>query len=287
MNERLLREVLREDARRNIPASTDLWPVIRRRLRPRTLSGWRSRPLAAGGSPPRRGWLAATAVIAVLLLGATLALPVVARSILPHSVPREIAPATPGAAPILPAAAAATFAPTPTGRRWEPLEGLAETVGGTLLVPTYLPPGCAVRERFGIPAPVNAAYLTYSCVDISQQAVVRGGAARDEHPAVGAGAVQEVTVGGRPALYIRGSWVNADALTPQAVASPPPNVLKNPKQGELVWREDFGETLVLERDGLIIRLQGGTAGLLPGSTIPGRAGKDELIRIAESLQPYR
>jgi len=139
------------------------------------------------------------------------------------------------------------------------MEDLAAVVGTPVLAPTALPAGCGERERFTVPAPASVAYLTYTCVVISQQAVVRGGVAHAEQPRVGAGALQEATVAGEPAYFMRGAWV-VDA------------------QGQQVWQEGFGLMLTLERDGLIIRLRAGNLGAQPEVT---------LVRIAESLWPVQ
>jgi hypothetical protein len=154
----------------------------------------------------------------------------------------------------------ATIVPTPV-RRWSAPDELAGTVGFVPLAPAYLPPGCEARERYALARP-PAAYLIYACVAIAQQA---GGIV--QQPAVGAGAAEVLAVGGYPALYIRGGWVEARRGTPGGLPGEP---------GELVWREDVGQTLILERDGLIIRLQ-----------VPGAAtlSREELLRIAESLRP--
>jgi hypothetical protein len=206
-----------------------------------------------------RPWLAAAVV--VLMLGAILAVPAMAywSIALPHSAPREVFPATPGGAPVLTPSGAVTDAPTPAGRRFESLDDLARATGLPLLLPTYLPSGCAERERFGLPTPVNAAYLTYSCLTLSQQAIVRQGTEHREEPAIGAGAAEAITIGGQPAIYIRGAWM-VDS------------------RGQRVWQEHLGHELVFERDGLIVRLRAGDATAVPLA---------ELIRVAESLQPRK
>lgn len=129
-------------------------------------------------------------------------------------------------------------------------------VGVPLLLPTALPSGCAERERFGVGAPINVAYFTYTCVTISEQAVVRNGVAHREQLYVGAGAIQEVSVDGWPAYFVRGAW-GVDA------------------QGQQVWQGGAGLQLVLERDGLLIRLSPGDASGRP---------EEGLLRIARSLQ---
>lgn len=213
----------------------------------------------AWGMAVARPWLAAAVV--VLMFGTILAVPAMAywSIALPHSAPREVAPATPGGAPVLTPSGAVTDAPTPVGRRFESLDDLARATGLPLLLPTYLPPGCAERERFALPTPVNAAYLTYSCLTLSQQAIVRQGTERREEPAIGAGAAEAITIGGQPAIHIRGAWM-VDS------------------RGQRVWQEGLGHELVFERDGLIVRLRAGDA-----KTVP----LEELIRVAESLQPRK
>lgn len=205
-------------------------------------------------------WLALAGAMLLLVL-AGMAIPAVAHraALPPHSSPREVTPAADGLAPVLPAPVVVTHGSVPAGRRWESVAQLTGAVGVSLLAPTALPAGCAEQERFGVAAPVNVAYLTYSCVVISQQAVVRGGAAREEQPLVGAGSIQEMTVGEYPAYVVRGGWV-VDA------------------GGAQVWQDGLGLTLVLERDGLLVRLRAG------GTSDPGLEG---LVRIAQSLQALR
>lgn len=213
---------------------------------------WRRMPVA-------RPWLAAAVV--VFMLGAILTVPAMAywSIALPHSAPREVLPATPGSAPVLTPSGAVTDAPTPAGRRFESLDYLARTTGLPLLLPTYLPSGCAERERFALPTPVNVAYLTYSCLTLSQQAIVRQGTEHREEPAIGAGTAEAITISGQPAIYIRGAWM-VDS------------------KGQRVWQQNLGHELVFERDGLIVRLRAGDV-----TTVP----LEELIRVAESLQPRK
>lgn len=260
------------------------------------MSAWSRVQEFAGSIFTMRARAIAVVTTVLLLLGAALTIPALARrpAALPHSVPLEITPPTPGALPVMvpPVAApydaspvvtpsaVATGGSVPVGQRWETMESLAAKVGLPLLVPTYLPAGCTERERFGDAAPFNVAYLTYSCVSISQQAIVRGGVERSEQPRVGAGSTQEVLVGGQPAIYIKGLWVHSYFLTPgnYGRAPTPTGGRGQGNGGDLVWQEDAGQQLILERDGLIIRL------LAPGvSVLP----KEELIRIAESLQRPR
>lgn len=198
----------------------------------------------------------------LLLLSVSLTATAVARqsSLLPHFVLREVAgQPTRGAMSLATPPVAVTDGPTPVGRRWETIGQLAQEVGFTPLVPGYVPRGCSARERFSLPQ-FQVAYLTYSCVDLSQQV---GKAAS---PPVGAGATEVVTIGNQPALYIRGAWVNY------------PPYPGNQFRGGTEWREDVAQELVLERNGLVIHLHAGPTSMLP---------KEELIRIAASLQPSK
>jgi hypothetical protein len=210
-----------------------------------------ARGALAGGS---RGRLPAPAWIAVaafaLLLSAVIAVPVVARAVtrLPHSAPREVA--------ALPTPEAVTTAPVSTGPHAMTLDEIAATVGFAPLVPTYLPADarCGVSDGFAW-RDIRVASLNYTCVRLHQQAP-RGSS--PEQPYVGVGATEEVTVGGQPAIYIHGAWVE--------------------EQGQRVWKEGFAQELILERDGLIIHLLAGNTAVM---------SKDELIRVAASLRPYK
>ena len=235
---------------------------------------------AAAGPPRRRwpwsparprahrAWAAALAIGVLLLLSVALATPVLARTLLaalPHSTPREIPPPTAGAIPILAAPTSGIYLPTPTAGVRQPTTGSAAPAPAVLLVPGYLPPGCARQGRAGYDD-LQVTVLAYSCVIILEQT------ARQEHPAVGVGSTEQVRVGGLPAIYTHGAWQRGPTRgriggTPEAVGD-----------DQVWWNADLGQELVLERDGLIIRLQAGGVDIMP---------KDELIRIAASLQPAR
>lgn len=201
----------------------------------------------------------AVAVGLLLLLSTGLTATAVARrsDILSHLVSRDAPP--PGSLPTLSSPVAVAYGPTPAGRRWETLEQLAQAGGFTPLVPAYVPSGCSERERFSLPQ-FHAVYLTYSCVDISQQP------GKPAQPAVGAGSTEEVLVGNQPAIYSKGAWVNY------------PPYPGNQFRGGTVWREDVAQELVFERDGLVIHLHAGPTSVL---------SKEELLRIAASLQPAK
>lgn len=227
----------------------------------------RSRPWAPTvfGVPQAR--VAALAVGLLLLLSITLAAPVIARTraTLPHSEPREIPPPTTGAVPVLVVPTTGTYVPTPTVAVQQSTAGSASPAGPAPLVPTYLPPGCTRQGRSGY-GDLGVTVLAYSCVIILEQS------ARQEHPAVGTGSTEQVSVGDLPAIYTHGAWQRGPTRgriggTPEAVGD-----------DQVWWNEDLGQELVLERDGLIIRLQAGGVDIMP---------KDELIRIAAALQPAR
>lgn len=223
---------------------------------------WSSRPPRAS-----RAWGAALAAGLLLLLSIALAAPVIARTraTLPHSEPREIPPPTAGAVPVLVVPTTGTYVPTPAGAVQQPTAGSASPAGPAPLVPTYLPPGCTRQGRSGY-GDLGVTVLAYSCVIILEQS------ARQEHPAVGTGSTEQVSVGDLPAIYTHGAWQRGPTRgriggTPEAVGD-----------DQVWWNEDLGQELVLERDGLIIRLQAGGVDIMP---------KDELIRIAAALQPAR
>ncbi len=224
--------------------------LLARREGPVVRAGHARGALAEGsrGRLPAPAWIAAAAF--ALLLSAAIAVPVVARAVtrLPHSAPREVA--------ALPTPEAVTTAPVPTGPHAMTLDEIAATVGFAPLVPTYLPADarCGVPDGFAW-RDIRVASLNYNCVRLHQQAP-RGNS--PERPYVGVGATEEVTVGDQPAIYIHGAWVE--------------------EQGQRVWKEGFAQELIIERDGLIIRLLAGNTAVMP---------KDELIRVAASLRPYR
>lgn len=293
MHERFTREALDESAARHLPADADLWPAIRRQVEARsrpTRTGWRGLARALAATRVR---VAIAGAMVLLVLSVALTAPVVGigRPGLPPSIPRAITPLpTPGAAPELQRTGPVTYEPTPVDRR-ETWVQIAGKIGFTPLVPAWLPTGCVETERFGYaahsPLPPSA-HVNYSCVAISQEP------ARGESPRVGSSSVQEIVINGQPALYIRGTWINprewALLETPPAQRSPTP-VRRGGRGTEepLVWREDIGHMLVFERDGLIIRLSGAQPGSNPtlGTTVDVSLPREDLIRIAESLQPAK
>ncbi len=145
--------------------------------------------------------------------------------------------------------ARAILEPTPPEPRLIDITELERLAGFSLLVPAYLPQHCASQERFYVPVGKEV-ILNYSCVIIAERK-----ADSIQRPGVGLGSVQEITVNGRPALLIDGMWV------------------KMPGEKELTWKPDLFHVMVFEHNGLIVRL-----------TAPGHSSKDELIRIAASMQ---
>lgn len=267
MNERLIREVLHEEVAGYGLSARDLWPAIRRQLLPRPRAprrGWR---VPAGQAFATRARLAASAAaVLVLLLGAILAAPVVARtgSLLPHYKVREIAPSTPSAPVVLPPLPTqrVTYVQesTPIGQRWETLAELEQRAGFVPLLPAHLPPDCPAKEQFSW-AGVNLIQLNYRCVKITQQT------ARSTELPAAAGATEEVSVNGQAALYTRGMWL-IEGWTPESGEPKPP----------ARWRADISHRLVLERDGLLVIVVA-----LDQAAVP----KEELIRIAASLRPAK
>jgi hypothetical protein len=180
------------------------------------------------------------AIALVMLLGVLLvAVPVVAQTALEHFVPREIKELPP---------IQATYEPPPATARLMEVAQLEVLTGFSIIAPTYVPRGCVLTERFFVSGP-HVVYLNYSCVSIALQQ------AHPMHqPHVGENSVQEVIVNGKPALYINGIWVIM------------------PGSEERIWREGVVKELVLEHNGLLIRLQ------------TDQLSKEELVKIAESLE---
>lgn len=219
---------------------------------------------ARGGDSATPARLALVAMAAlVLIAGATaLGLPAVAASWLQHYAPQEVAE-------LPPSFYDATY--EPIDDRHIPMAQIEREVGFAPLVPAYLPPGCERGEHYVIPAPVNAAALSYSC---PYQLPLAGGGTKlihwdltvterivegEENPYVGKDSSQQLLINGAPATYSTGAWVEL------------------PGEERAVWIEDVAQELVFERDGVVARMSAGSTHVLP---------KAELIRMAESFQPY-
>lgn len=83
---------------------------------------------------------------------------VLAQGSLPHFGPREVATLPP---------APRTLESRPDKPRLMPIDELERNLGFSLVLPTYLPPGCILRERF-YGTPERVAYLNYSCLGIQE-----------------------------------------------------------------------------------------------------------------------
>ncbi|MDQ4075147.1 MAG: DUF4367 domain-containing protein [Chloroflexota bacterium] len=177
--------------------------------------------------------------LVILLAGLVVALPVVAQTALEYFAPREVTELQP---------IQADYETPPSAPRWLETEQLEEVAEFTLIEPTYLPPDCVLNERFFASRP-RVVYLNYSCVSIAEQKTQV-----THRPRVGEDSVQEITVNGKPAVYINGIWVVM------------------PGSEERIWKEGVVKELILEQDGLLIRMQS------------DKLSKEELIKIAESLE---
>jgi hypothetical protein len=143
-------------------------------------------------------------------------------------------------------------APRPTTGPWVNRSELELKVGFEVLEPTSLPSGCTPLQRSVEPVgPSQVVNMAYSCVHILEQAVHI-----DQRPYVGPSSTQEVTVGGRPAVYVDGAWwqdLN--------------------KGSDSRWRSGWSQLLFI-RDGVFFILD----------ELGGHQSRDQLIRIAESLR---
>ncbi|MBI4674065.1 MAG: hypothetical protein HY741_20670 [Chloroflexi bacterium] len=165
---------------------------------------------------------------------------VLAQGSLPHFAPREVATLPP---------APRTLEPRPDKPRFMPIDELEKNLGFSLVLPTYLPPGCVMQERF-YGAPERVAYLNYSCLGIQEW---KGDSL--QRPYIGEGSTQKLTIKGHEALYIGGTWVKVtDAQEP-------------------TWVPGFVHELVLERNGIVIGV----------TTYSDGITREQLIKIVESM----
>jgi hypothetical protein len=226
-------------------------------------------------------------VLLLSALSAIVAWPALAGALRQHLVVRDLPPSSlPAPLSVSRPQGPVAFEPPPKGRRWEPLDHLAHTIGAAPLVPAYLPAGCEERERFSY-GPARVAYLTYTCVELAEEGnpVKSGTRGKTEPPAAAAGGpTEELAIGTQPALYWRGGWMDAESSNrnPLPGGTPAPTVEPGPRAGRrlptLVWREDVGQTLIVERGAVLVTLRAPSVDVMP---------KEELIRIAESLQPVQ
>lgn len=202
----------------------------------------------------RAGLAAALIAATVFVLAGSAIAQVRSRSI----APREVS--------MVPTISPAALQPAPQGPRWMELDDLRQRLGGPLLLPGWLPPGCMEEERIFQDGP-RVVNMVYSCVTMTLRA---GGVAI---PAVAQGSVQDVMIAGRPGVYIDGAW-------------------KQGADGSTTWSRGSTE-LIFERDGVLVILR-----TIPGDrAVPNGDGSvrripnvwhldvNDLIRIAESLTP--
>lgn len=161
-------------------------------------------------------------------------------------IPRRVIPrvAKTLATPI----AAGVATPPPAGH-WTDLDELQKEAGFTLFVPTYLPAGCTQKEN-SFNSFAADVILTYSCFSIGEQV------GHEAQPDIGEGAKQDITINGQPAIYADGAW------------------FQEPGGKGLVWKSGILHQVMFVRNGIFVRLGAFTTVL----------GKEELIRIAESLR---
>jgi len=131
----------------------------------------------------------------------------------------------------------------------EPLE-LSRRVGIAVYVPSYLPEGCQTWGSWSYnAAPIPpSVYLQYSCVVIGTKLGSGVG-----YP-VPAGSLTEISVSGQPALYQSSVWVT------------------DPRTNQQLQQD--AQTIFLERGGSIVTV-----------VAVRQIGKEELIKVAESLRP--
>jgi hypothetical protein len=157
------------------------------------------------------------------------------------------------------------------------LEGQA---GFLVLWPRYVPPGCYFREGYYLDKPIAEIHLVYDsdnnqpCFDMIQRQ-----ADRIHRPFVGPGAVEEMDINGKAALYIGGVWVVNESLADRGTMSDRGLMITlSPEEKAKLfegatWVEAGSQQLVFEHSGLLIRIQA-------GPSIP----KEELVKIAESIE---
>ncbi len=204
---------------------------------------------AVGGPAIRLGRRAAlvTVVASALALGTSAALGTgVPLPAFLDSHGKRVAPQVVTTPPVL---SGPSVAITPPDQWIDPLE-LSKQLGLTVYVPNYLPSGCTpIRSWASLPPAPHVGHLQYACIGIQVFAL-------DVHirPPVAPGSVEDLTVGGRPATLIKGSWSTGSG-------------------GETIWYEGTMQ-LFVEHPGVTVGVQSSV----------GTLTREKLLRIAASLQ---
>lgn len=175
----------------------------------------------------------------VLLLGIIVVVPILAQIGLEQFAPRD--------AEAAPTPKQVTYAPVPAEAQTTTVDALAQQAGFALQIPATLPPGCSWQDGRYL-AQSQHVSLEYSCVSIAQAS-----ADTVQRPYVGEESAQEVLVNGVPAVYIDGVWREVG--------------------DERIWWEHGPKQLILEQDGLVVRLTGTSKSIT----------REDLVAIAESL----
>ena len=204
-------------------------------------------------------------------LGALLALvavPALAWFALEHFAPREVEKL-----PI--AGESVALATLPPEDYSENLETLEKQAGFSPLMPRYVPSGCNFHRGYYLAEPIGEIHLEYDsfgnlpCLDISQRETEGD---RIDRPFVGEDSMEEITINGKPALYINGTWLVKDFPIERRTT-----IHLSPKEQEelfdgAVWVQG-PQQLIFEQNGLLIRIDAGP-----------KISKEELVKIAESME---
>ncbi len=163
--------------------------------------------------------------------------------------------------------------PQGTPMPFEPLKArdraeLERALGFAILAPTYLPDNCSHVEYMYFTS-IRTAFLSYPCVDIMEQHQPADWRNNGFRQPVGPNAVQTLRINGQPAYYIEGTW---------EFRTLPDDTRTTP-----TWVPSGARRLVLERGDRLIDLAAMPDSITNGM-ISGLISKEELIRIAESMQ---
>jgi len=216
----------------------------------------------------RKRWMYTVGLAVIFLLTIVAVMPVLAQFALEHFAPREVE-----SLPLAPESV--TVATIPSYAYEDDIEALAQQAGFSPLIPEYLPPNCAFTKGYYLDEPIGEIHLTYNSVDQSlpcfRVAQRQARENRTDRPFVGDGAVEEITVNGKPALYISGIWVIEGDLP--GAESGETTVEVNPEElfENAEWA-DGPQQLVFEHEGLLIRIDA-----------EFYISKDELVKFAESM----
>lgn len=208
---------------------------------------------------------------ALLILSALVVVPALAsRFGLGYFAPQEVEKLPSSGGPVV-------LATIPSEAYSKNIKMLEERAGFSVLVPRYLPFTCNLRGGYYLAEPIGEIHLEYDsndnlpCFDVAQRK--RKTQEDTVHsPFVGQGSVEEITIKGKPALYINGVWMVKESLSENGTTMRLSPEEREKLFGGATWVQG-PQQLIFEYKGLLIHINAGP-----------NISKEELVKIAESME---